>query len=66
MLPRFYSNVNKYLLFIDKKALGLYIILLLIISCFVVYKALKFDIYEKFFFENAWCFKINAYLCSVK
>lgn len=47
MLPRFYGNVNKYLLFIDKKVLGLYIILLLIISCFVLCKGLNFDLYEK-------------------
>lgn len=47
MLPRFYGNVNKYLLFIDKKVFGLYIFLLLIISCFVLCKGLNFDLYEK-------------------
>jgi hypothetical protein len=47
MFSQFYDNVAKYVLVIDKKAFGLYIFLLLIISCFVIYKALKFDLYEK-------------------
>lgn len=40
MLLRFYGNVNKYVLFIDKKASGLCIFLLLIISCFAAHKGL--------------------------
>ena len=47
MFSQFYDNVAKYVLVIDRKVFGLYIFLLLIISCFVIYKALNFDLYEK-------------------
>ena len=47
MFSQFYDNVAKYVLVIDKKVFGLYIFLLLIISCFVLCKGLNFDLYEK-------------------
>ncbi len=48
MFSQFYDNVAKYVLVIDKKVFGLYIFLLLIISCFVVYKSLNLTYMKNF------------------